>query len=253
MTCSTTQNCLSQNVVSKYGFDSLVRTQTKKYNDLKDVNIVFKASMTCLHRQVFAMTSYACNQLGQAMVADCHSEQLLSALLYYFDNNDEGARKLLPLVAEYVARSFHLIKASDGWLRLPPNLLAKILCMDCLSSNLEVDVLRFVARYSMTVEAKGSEPNPFASLALHVRFPFITQEQLATVPSADERSFLVRQPCYASLIQEAVRVQQRKRPSPDAGAAEVGRASKRARYNAIPDLDVDYMVQLTCSAMAAGQ
>ena len=221
---------------------------------LEDLELSFKAGMTRLHRQAYALTAYACHQTGVPFFSACQGDQLLGAVAFFYEHAaDEGASALSLILEEYAARSFDLIKGSDGWRRLPLPLLSRILARDCLAAKEEADVLAFVLRHSMAAtgvaaspptakkagtsrasQAKQSQPSTvFSKLAQHVRFPFIPQERLRGAFSASERAFLSRQPCYASLVEEAAAAQKRSRPerwAPD----PYHRKQRRARYDAIP-------------------
>ena len=266
-------NCVS----SGCGFPSFFANDTRKQKfcpgpGLEGLKLMYKAGMTRLHRQVFALTCYACKRMGRPFAADCQSEQLLGAL-GYFDRlaagSDEGARKLLPLMEEYVARSFDLIKGSGGWRLLSPPLVSRILAKDCLYVQKETAVLGFAARYAgygMAAAAgaadgaedggggAGSSPaDRFAALAQHVRFPWISAAQLDAELAPGERAFAARQPSFAALLLEATEVQQRKRPAAGASGAAAGRAAKRACFaGEMPALDMSYMVDRLAKVLAAG-
>ena len=131
---------------------------------LQGLKVGFKAGMTRLHRQAFALTCYACKKMGMSFSADspgdhCQSEQLLSALAYFDaltlkSDDSESARALLPLMEEYVARAFDAIKHSKSWGLLSPQLVSRILAKNCLSARKEADVLGFAARYCMAAAAR---------------------------------------------------------------------------------------------------
>ena len=220
---------------------------------LKGLKLFFKAGMVCLHRQAFALTSYACAKLGEDVASALEIDHVLSALAYFDQHSeDESARSLLMLLQEYAALSFDLTKDSAAWHRLPTPLVSGVLARHCLSARKEAEVLRFVVGYAMarpdhppgsSSPADGAgAADIFCSLVQHVRFPFISQQELDEVLTAEQRAFVARQPCYTPLIVEAAEVQQGKRPAPAAPGSEE-RAAKRARYGAVPALDLKYLLE----------
>ena len=248
----------SRQVCPRWGFSGLFHNERiqRLYcpgPGLKGLKLSFKAGMVCLHRQAFALTSYACAKLGEDVASALEIHHVLSALAYFDQHSeDESARSLLMLLQEYAALSFDLTKDSAAWHRLPTPLVSGVLARHCLSARKEAEVLRFVVGYAMarpdhppgsSSPADGAgAADVFCSLVQHVRFPFISQQELDEVLTAEQRAFVARQPCYTPLIVEAAEVQQGKRPAPAAPGSEE-RAAKRARYGAVPALDLKYLLE----------
>jgi hypothetical protein len=234
----------SQIVVENIFGDAQTQAEFAHGPDGKTFTISFKAAMTSIHRQCFALINYVRHSkglgCGRAAVDDCG--MLLLALQHF---HDRGCGYAVSLLSSYAAKSFSWVRPCAGLLALSPLLVAGIISRDDLATDKdESAVLGLVVRYAMSIPAvppTGVLPADCASarfetLVRHVRFPYVPTAAIVARLSPEELAFVGRHPSYLALLTEAVGVQQGAQPAPDAEGAQ--RAAKRVRYGAMPPADL---------------